>query len=288
MIIEQLQKNFGDQSIIQSISYTFETNHIYGLVGENGAGKSTFLRLCTGILQPDAGSVMVEGFDVNTTERIKSDIAFVSDDPYFLPGASLATMKDFYQTFYRGFDEATYQELRALFALDEHKKIQKFSKGMKRQVSLILALSIDTKYILLDEAFDGLDPKIRLTLKQYLIQKLHEKELCIIISSHNLRELEDIADTILIMKRGLLQESGSSASLNIYKFQVVFQTPPDTNMLAQLNIVKRITMGKVETLYLSGELDTILEKLEAMQPLLCEQLALSMEERIVQEMEDIA
>ncbi|MGL5541133.1 MAG: ABC transporter ATP-binding protein [Erysipelotrichaceae bacterium] len=286
MKLEHISKHFGTQSVLQDICATFETGHIYGLVGENGAGKSTLLRIMSGVLQSDGGRVEIDAKAIDTHETIKDQLIFVSDDPYFFPGTTIKELKHFYARFYDHFSQETYQEMLALFKLDENKKVHRFSKGMKRQVALLFALSLQTKYIFLDEAFDGLDPKVRLLLKQRLVKRIFEQDVCLLISSHNLRELEDIADTILILQGGHLRVSQSDTQNDLHKFQVVFQEANDLARLQGLTIVKTLNIGKVHTLYIKGDQDAILQALQSLQPLMCEALPLSMEERIVSEMEE--
>ena len=203
--INHVSKSFGDKTVLDDITLSVSDGSIYGLVGYNGAGKTTLLCLMAGLYAPDKGNITAdidgEGLvggklNVYASEAARRDIFLIPDDPYILPQASLNTMAAFYRGFYPRFSMETLQKLTELFGLDPKKKLNGFSKGMKRQAALILGLSSRARYLLLDESFDGLDPNIRMTVCDLLMEYMAETGATIVMASHNLHEIEHICDTV--------------------------------------------------------------------------------------------
>lgn len=197
--IKDVMKSFENKNVLNHLNVTISSGSIFGLIGPNGAGKSTLLYLLNGISKCDEGSILFDGKDVYENPDVKKDILFISDDPYYFHFATIDEMKDFYLTFYPQFNLETYQHYVDLFRLPQNKPLKDYSKGMKRQAMFALALAIAPKYLLLDEAFDGLDPVMRLAFKK-AINQIIDENMTVIISSHNLRELEDICDSFGILK----------------------------------------------------------------------------------------
>ena len=179
-------KRFDEKLVLDNINWKLSKGHCYGLVGPNGSGKSTLLRLISGVIESDTGTVFVDRENVFDNPRAKEKIFFLADDTYFFPQSTMEEMRAFYQSFYPNFDVQKYQMLVEDFKLDPFTKINSFSKGMKRQVMLILGLASNPDILLLDEAFDGLDPLMRFKLRQYIAQEISENEILFFISSHNL------------------------------------------------------------------------------------------------------
>ena len=198
--INRVTKAFGDKTVLDNITVTVADGSIYGLVGYNGAGKTTLLNLIAGLYRPDGGNITADTEDgklvVYGSERVRRDLFLIPDDPYILPQASLSTMAAFYRGFYPDFSMETLEKLTEIFGLDPKKKLNGFSKGMKRQAAIILGLSSRARYLLLDESFDGLDPNIRMTVCDLLMEYMAETGATIIMASHNLHEIEHICDTV--------------------------------------------------------------------------------------------
>ena len=198
--INRVTKAFGDKTVLDNITVTVADGSIYGLVGYNGAGKTTLLNLIAGLYRPDGGNITADTEDgklaVYGSERVRRDLFLIPDDPYVLPQASLSTMAAFYRGFYPNFSMETLGKLTEIFGLDPQKKLNGFSKGMKRQAAIILGLSSRARYLLLDESFDGLDPNIRMTVCDLLMEYMAETGATVIMASHNLHEIEHICDTV--------------------------------------------------------------------------------------------
>ena len=219
-----LKKSFKDKEVLDNINLKIEDGKVFGLVGINGAGKSTLLRLLCGVYKADNGSILIDGNEVYENEKVKKDIFFLPDEPYYSNNTTPLSLKDIYKVFYN-LDEEKYLQYINLFQLPLKKSMNKFSKGMKRQVFISLALAIKPKYLLLDEAFDGLDPLARLTFKRALIDLIDECNSTIIISSHSLRELEDICDSYGLLDNKNISSNGSidEALTSVHKYQIAFE-----------------------------------------------------------------
>lgn len=285
--LKNINKHFDDKQVLEHINWDVPKASIYGLVGPNGAGKSTLLRIVSGVLKADEGTVLVNGVDVYDNPSIKKHILFVSDDPFFLPQSSIKEMRQFYELFYPSFNDSMYYSLLKKFGLSETDKINDFSKGMKRQASIILALSCSPDILLLDEAFDGLDPVMRLNLKRIIANELLNRDMTVIISSHNLRELEDICDRIALLNNHTItiQDEIESIRNQYHKIQLAYTNPIDDKVLHDLDPMYFDKRGNVYMLVLKGELDDKMKRIKDTQPVLCEEIPITMEEVFVYEME---
>lgn len=285
--LKNINKHFDDKQVLEHINWDVPKASIYGLVGPNGAGKSTLLRIISGVLKADEGTVLVNGVDVYDNPSIKKHILFVSDDPFFLPQSSIKEMRQFYELFYPSFNDSMYYSLLKKFGLSETDKISDFSKGMKRQASIILALSCSPDILLLDEAFDGLDPVMRLNLKRIIANELLNRDMTVIISSHNLRELEDICDRIALLNNHTItiQDEIESIRNQYHKIQLAYTNPIDDKVLHDLDPMYFDKRGNVYMLVLKGELDDKMKRIKETQPVLCEEIPITMEEVFVYEME---
>lgn len=285
--LKNINKHFDDKQVLEHINWDVPKASIYGLVGPNGAGKSTLLRIISGVLKADEGTVLVNGVDVYDNPSIKKHILFVSDDPFFLPQSSIKEMRQFYELFYPSFNDSMYYSLLKKFGLSETDKINDFSKGMKRQASIILALSCSPDILLLDEAFDGLDPVMRLNLKRIIANELLNRDMTVIISSHNLRELEDICDRIALLNNHTItiQDEIESIRNQYHKIQLAYTNPIDDKVLHDLDLMYFDKRGNVYMLVLKGELDDKMKRIKDTQPVLCEEIPITMEEVFVYEME---
>ena len=284
--INGVYKGFGDKKVLNDLSLEIGNGSIFGLVGVNGAGKSTLLRCIAGIYRCDAGNVIFCDKDTYMNEQIRKDIFFVNDDPYFPLAASIRTLKDFYGSFYQIDEEAYYKTLK-MFNLDENRQISSFSKGMKRQTLLLFALSIRPKLLLLDEAFDGLDPIVRYDLRRCLYEFIEDNDAIIIISSHNLKELEDICDSYGILENGRISSYGDllESKANINKYQLAFKDGIDESIFDQFELLHKSKEGSVYTLVIKGDRDEVSEKLKELDPLILDTLTVNFEELFIYEHE---
>ncbi len=285
--LKNINKQFDEKAVLENINWKVPKASIYGLVGPNGAGKSTLLRIISGVLKADEGTVLVNGVDVYDNPSIKKHILFVSDDPFFLPQSTIKEMRQFYELFYPSFNDSMYHSLLKKFGLSDTDKISDFSKGMKRQASIILALSCSPDILLLDEAFDGLDPVMRLNLKRIIANELMNREMTVIISSHNLRELEDICDRIALLNNHTItiQDEIESIRNQYHKIQLAYTNPIDDNVLHDLDPMYFDKRGNVYMIVLKGDLEDKMKQIKETQPVLCEEIPITMEEVFVYEME---
>ena len=284
--INNISKSFKDKKVLDNLSLVVNDSSIFGLVGVNGAGKSTLLRCVAGIYKSDEGNVELDGVDTFLNEDIRRDIFFVSDDPFYPMSSNIRTLKEFYNTYYV-IDEDVYYRVLKEFKLDEDKPISSFSKGMKRQALLLFALAIKPKLLLLDEAFDGLDPLVRVTLKKALYQYIEDNESTIIISSHNLKELEDICDSFGILENGKISTYGDllESKSNINKYQLAFKKDIDDSVFDQFDILHKSKEGSVYSLVIKGNKEEIIKQLNKLKPVILDTLNVNFEELFIYEHE---
>ena len=284
--INNISKSFKDKKVLDNLSLVVNDSSIFGLVGVNGAGKSTLLRCVAGIYKSDEGNVELDGVDTFLNEDIRKDIFFVSDDPFYPMSSNIKTLKEFYSTYYV-IDEDVYYRVLKEFKLDEDKPISSFSKGMKRQALLLFALAIKPKLLLLDEAFDGLDPLVRVTLKKALYQYIEDNESTIIISSHNLKELEDICDSFGILENGKISTYGDllESKSNINKYQLAFKKDIDDSVFDQFDILHKSKEGSVYSLVIKGNKEEIIKQLNKLKPVILDTLNVNFEELFIYEHE---
>ena len=284
--IMNLVKSFNDKKVLDNLNISLEDGTVFGLIGINGAGKSTLLRLISGVYSQDLGIVEVGGECVFENEKIKKDIIYVSDDPYFPFSSTIKSLKVFYSSFYN-LNEDLYQKYLSMFNLKENALISSFSKGMKRQVSLLFAMAISPKYLLLDECFDGLDPLVRLNFKKALTELIQDKKITVIISSHNLKELEDICDSFGILENGKINIYGDliDSKTNINKYQLAYSIEKTKDDFKDFNLMSIEISGRVVSLVIKGNKEEIMAKLEKSEPLFIDVLPVNFEELFIYEME---
>lgn len=287
LTINNLKKAFDDNVVLDSLDWTINKGKIYGLIGANGSGKSTLLRCIAGVYQSDGGTIELHGKPVYNNPRAKKEIVFLSDEPFYFAQSTLKDMKLFFKMFYPNFDEDSYQHLLKIFHFDENKRIQKMSKGLKRQSALIISLSMKPEILLMDESFDGLDPMMRLALKKHLAQSVLDDEMTVIISSHNIRELEDICDNMSLLDHKKLVFSSELSVLQsgYHKIQIGFNKDVHIAELKMLNPLYVEQTGRIFTVIIKGDADPFIAKVEELEPVLINPIPLSMEELFVREME---
>ncbi len=285
---KNLDKTFHDIHAVDHISGTIRDGMVFGLIGSNGAGKSTLLRMISGIIRPDSGELLTDGVSVFENPEIKSQICFLSDTPYYFPNADIRQMRSCYMMMYPSFDRKLFDSLTEKFRLDPKRKINSFSKGMKKQVSILLGLCSGTKYLLCDETFDGLDPVVRQAVKSLIAAEMMNRDFTPVISSHNLRELEDICDGIGLLHQGrlLLVRDLDQIRCSICKLQCVI---PDAHreqaLIRSLRILKMERTGSLLTLTVRGEREETVRLVQAQEPLFFEVLPLTLEEIFISETE---
>lgn len=285
--LSSITKKYENTTVLKDIDLDIKEGSIFGLIGPNGSGKTTLLKIISGIIKPDMGQAAIDHRNIYEDPGLKKNILLISDEPYYFFQSTIKDMKEFYKVWYPSLDEAIYQKYLKMFSLDEHKPIKNFSKGMKRQAFMILALAIAPRYLLLDEAFDGLDPVMRLTFKRAIMKMIEEKEMTIIISSHNLRELEDICDTFGILDHACMEMHGDvdDAKGHIHKIQLAFSETKTMEDFKELNIMSANFQSRVINLVVQGDLTQISAYLKAKHPLMMEILPVNLEEVFLYEME---
>lgn len=285
--VTNLTKSFDDKKVLENLNCTIKTGSIYGLIGANGAGKSTLLRIIMGIFNKDSGSVEIDGKELEDNEELKQKLVFVPDDLYFFRNYTLKDTINFYDNLYKNFDKEYAIKLSEKLKLPLEQKVSSFSKGMKRQSALICAISTNADYMFFDETFDGIDPVVRNFLKKIIAEQMDKKETTIIMTSHNLRELEDFCDNLgLLYKGGILFESEiDSLKTNMFKIQISFDREFSEKDFQNFNLLSFRKNGSVATVILKGDLDGYKKILEEMNPLILDFLPLTLEEIFIYEME---
>lgn len=284
---QNLTKIFEGSKALDGVCFEIDDGCVYGLVGSNGSGKSTLLRCISGVYKPDDGRVGIDGIPSFNNPSVKSQIAFLGDTPYFLPQSNLKEMASFYKSTYKNFDIDTYKYLLSVFPLNESARLSTFSKGMRRQAALILMLSTKPRYLLLDEAFDGLDVVMRKTLSNIIIDSTEKYGMTVIIASHNLREIEDMCDHISLLHEGKLIADGGieEVSGKIHKIQAVFERVPEKEVFKQLDLMKIEQNGSVISLVAKGDRDDIMAFVDSLSPKFSECIDVSLEEAFIYELE---
>lgn len=284
---ENVVKKFEDFTALNGISCNIPSGCIYGMVGSNGAGKSTFLRLVTGIYRADGGTITIDGDPVYENPAAKGKIAFVPDELYFLPGATMDRMAALYQALYPDFDKERYNRLAEAFGLNRGKQVNTFSKGMRRQAATILAISCRPQYLFLDETFDGLDPVMRNLVKGLICQDVAERNATAIITSHSLRELEDTCDQLALLHKGgvILESDIGDLKTSLFKVQIAFREGYGISKFEGMPLLHFSKKGSVANMIARGDREQLVAKLKAMNPLLLDVLPLTLEEVFTYEME---
>lgn len=284
---ENITMKFENFAALSGLNCKIPDGCIYGLVGSNGAGKSTFLRLISGIYRAESGNVTFDGKLVYENPEVKSKIIFVPDDLYFLPQANMLRMAKMYEAVYPKFSYERFFNLTKTFGLDHSVNIGTFSKGMKRQAATILALSSMPDYLFFDETFDGLDPVMRNLVKQVIYNDVMERNTTTIITSHSLRELEDTCDQLaLLHKGGIVFESDiQNLKTTLFKVQVAFEGEYDKSRFSSVEMLNYTQVGSVATFIARGERDKVVASIREMNPILLDVLPLNLEEVFIYEME---
>ena len=280
----KLCKSFEGFRALNDLDVNVPKGAVYGLVGPNGAGKSTLIRHLAGILIPDSGDILIDGQPVFENTEIKSRIAYIPDDIFYYTQATVADMKAFYKGMYPSFDEERYDKLSEVFDMDMKRPVRKLSKGMQKQAAFRIAVSCRPDIILLDEPVDGLDPVMRRNVWSIIMSDVAENGTTVLVSSHNLRELEDVCDHVGIMEQGsmLIERSLDELQSNIVKLQLVL--PDGVELPDGLEILGRSSTGKLEQLIVRGKADEVEERIAQISPVYCESIPLNLEEIFIYEL----
>ncbi len=282
-----LVKRFGDKCALDALNVEIYDGCIYGLVGSNGSGKSTLLRIFSGVYYPDGGTVSVDGYSVWNNPEVKGQIFYLPDSPHFFKNANLNEMADFYSGMYATFDRSEFDRLTTIFPISRTSKIDNMSKGMQRQAALMLAMATRPKYLLLDEAFDGLDPVMRNVLKSLLISGIEGGGMTAVIASHNLRELEDLCDHVALIHEGhiIFSDELEAVRGGIHKVQAAFKEMPPHISFEGMQILKCEKTGSLMQMIIRGEEEEILARINDLDPIFVEAIEPTLEEIFIYEME---
>lgn len=284
--MNQISKYFGKKIPVNQIDMDIKPGTIHGLLGSNGAGKTTLMKMMAGVYKADKGSITYDSAEIFENPEVKNDVILLHDIPFFFKGATLKKMANFYQGMYRNWSPNRFVQLSQHFGLDPSIELNQLSKGMKRQAAFILAFSSRPKVLLLDEPFDGLDPVMRRQVKNIMMQDIANHKMTVIASSHNLREMEDLCDSVSIMHNGrvLYNQDLSEIRGTHCKLQIAFKTLPDDKFYDDLNVVHTSQKGRIITCIIKGDLSNVEEKVSKYNPLMYDILPLTLEEIFTYEM----
>ena len=284
--IRELVKTFDGFAALDGADLSVPRGAVYGLVGPNGAGKTTLLRHLTGVYRQDEGSVPVDGADVWENVAVKQRIASIPDDWHYFMQSSIRDMMKFYRGFYPQFNMERYEKLRGVFSLDEKQLIRRLSKGMQKQAAFWIAMCCMPDYLILDEPVDGLDPVMRRQVWSLILQDVAERGTTVLVSSHNLRELEDVCDHVGVMSRGKLLLEHSLSELQDYtvKLQLAFEGAELPELPQEIKVLHHAQTGRVHTLICRGSAEELEQQLAALHPIFIDAVPLSLEEIFIYEL----
>ena len=278
--MRNVTKSFGAFKALEDLNMTVPKGAVYGLVGPNGAGKSTAIRHLTGVYMPDSGEILMDGQPIFENAQLKARMGYIPDEIFYFPSASLEEMRAYYRGIYKNFDDDLFNRLYEVFQLPKKGQMRRFSKGMQKQAAFHLALCTRPDVLILDEPVDGLDPVMRRQVWSLILSEVAQRETTVLISSHNLRELEDICDHVGIMDHGkmLLERSLADMQGSTVKLQLVGREPEN------LEILHESQSGRLRTLIVRGSAQEVTEKVQAVQPAYFDVLPLSLEEIFIYEL----
>lgn len=286
--VENLKKRYDSEYVIDSLSMNVKKGSIYGLIGSNGAGKSTLLNVLSGVYKPDGGRAEISGESVYENNRVKAVTAYITDDPFYFTGASMREMAQYLDKMYESFSMEKFNEVAKLFPLDINKRLSSFSKGMKRQAAIVLAIAQMPEVMLCDECFDGLDPVVRQMVKKLFVSEVAERGMTIVISSHNLREMENLCDTIGILhdKKIVIERSMGDIKEDMHRYSVAYKPMIDIEELKKaLDVVSLKKRGNLLEIVARGNRDETVKALESFSPILIDEIELTLEDIFICEME---
>ena len=286
--IINVSKAYDGYPAVKNLSLTMNDKEVFGMVGTNGAGKTTLLRMMAGVLKADEGQIVVDGENVWDNPAAKSKLFFITDDAYYFMNATPEDMFEYYRRIYPAFDEVRFHNLIDTFGLDKKRRISGFSKGMRKQLSVVMGICSGCKYLFCDETFDGLDPVMRQATKSLFAKEMEDRGLTPVLTSHNLRELEDICDHVGLLHEGgiLLSRDINDMKLGINKLQVVFASEEDRQKLEDgLEVIIHKEQGRLHTYTVRNTYETVEEALGQVGTVFSELLPLTLEEIFISETE---
>ena len=288
--IKDLSLSLGEKKVLDDINLKVEKGSVFGFLGSNGAGKSTLMRCMCGVYEPGSGSVCIDGENVYDNAEAKARIFFVNDETVQYTSFTLRQLKDYYKSYYKNFSEETFERLLAKVALPIDKKLSTYSKGMKRQSIVIIALACRTEYLMLDEAFDGLDPAMRMAVKNMITDEIFDNGTSVIVSSHNIAEISGICDRVMLIHGGkiVLCNEVDSITSGFCKLQLVFDgsAPDDDSIKAAVpGLIKTMRTGSVVQMIVHAGEEQAVKSAQALSPRMTEAVSLTLEEVFIYEME---
>ncbi len=284
--VSNVTKYFDDFKVLDGINLNVEKGSIYGLVGPNGAGKTTILNHITGAYRQDKGEIKVLGEDVYENEKVKQKVLYIADDWFYFGTSTVKEMAEFYADIYENFDFEKYKALGKIFGIDEKRQIRKLSKGMKKQVAFWLSLSSNPEILILDEPLDGLDPVMRKQILNLIIADVSEREMTVLVSSHNLRELEDICDHVGIIFNGkmVIEKSLDDLKGVVKKYQTMLSEEDLIKVEMNFDVLHKSKIGSVTTVIIKDDGKKAEEYIKELSPALCECVKLTLEEVFIYEL----
>lgn len=284
--VNDVVKRFGDFTALDGVNISVDKGSVYGLVGPNGAGKTTIIKNLTGVYRPDSGVIRIDGQEIYENTAIKSRMIFVSDDLYFFPGYSVKDTAAYYRGIYPNWSDERFYAMADIFKIDIKRGVRRLSKGMQKQVAFWLGLSANPDIMILDEPVDGLDPVMRRNVWNLMLSDVAERGMTVLVSSHNLRELEDVCDHVGIMNKGRIEieKALDEVKGNIHKVQTAFKGGLPEELKNTLDILKHEKSGSVDMLILRGGYGEIESQIKACSPLILDVVPLSLEEIFIYEL----
>lgn len=289
---ENVTKRFGNNNALDGLSINVEKGSVYGLVGPNGAGKTTFIKVLMGVWRADGGSVMLDGEKIYENENAKRKIVYVSDDLFFYPAYTVAQTAKMYSEIYPNWDDALFKKLGEIFKIDLSRKVIRLSKGMQKQVAFWIGISCRPEVLILDEPIDGLDPVMRRNTWRLILSEVAERGMTVLISSHNLRELEDVCDHVGIVFKGktVIEKSLDDVKGNIHKIQLAYNLSDGEyekqleKISQELEILHTSRIGSVSCLIIKGDTEKVKETIYATSPAIFDIIPLTLEEVFIYEL----
>ncbi|MBQ3118495.1 MAG: ABC transporter ATP-binding protein [Clostridia bacterium] len=284
--VKNVFKTFGDFTALDDLTINVDKGSVYGLIGPNGAGKTTILKILAGVYKSNAGKVTIDGQDVFENMQIKERLTFISDDLFFYSTYTVKDTAKYYAGLYKNWSWERFESLKEIFKIDVNRKVRRLSKGMQKQVAFWLSISAQPDIMLLDEPVDGLDPVMRRNVWRLMLQDVAERGTTVLVSSHNLRELEDICDHVGIMHNGriVLEKALDDVKGNTHKLQVAFEGDVSVDLISQIRPIHRETYGSVNIFIVKGDSDEIVKTVKDYSPLICDILPLTLEEVFIYEL----
>ncbi|MBF8983312.1 ABC transporter ATP-binding protein [Lutibacter sp. B2] len=284
--VRQLTKSFQNHEVLTNVDLTVNKGSIYGLIGANGSGKTTLIKHLVGIYKQDAGEVTISGTKVFENNHIKEHVSYIPDEVYSFSMSSIKNMASFYKKIYPNWNAQRYISMLQAFELDENRRINKLSKGMQKQVAFILTLSTMPEVMILDEPIDGLDPFMRKKVWKYIVEDVAEREMSVLISSHNLKELETICDHVGILHKGkmLIERDLDDLKSDVHKIQVAYKAGVPEEVTKNVHIMHQEKHGTVDLFIVKGEKKEVLSKFNQYNPMILDILPLTLEEIFIYEL----